>query len=110
MPKEEKLTAKERRRQRKYVQFSKILAGSFALSMTPVSVYVIYRCLALAELAITRDYTGALPYLTAVVGFVEAAVTIVLGFYFNNSKAEKVANAQYGFRSAQQDDPLNRDF
>ena len=110
MAQEGKPTAKERRRHRKYVQFSKILAGCFALSMTPVSVYVIYRCLFLAELAITRDYTGALPYLTAVVGFVEAAVTTVLGFYFSNSKAEKVANAQYGFRSTQQDDPLNRDF
>lgn len=98
------------KRKRRHVQFSKILAGCFAASMVPVSVYVIYRCLSLAELAIVQDYTGALPYLTAVVGFVEAAVTIVLGFYFGNSKAEKVAKAQYGYRSGADKNPLNRDF
>lgn len=94
---------------RRYVQFSKIIAGFFALAMTPTSIYVIVRCMDLAELAITENFTGALPYITAVVGFVEAAVTAVLGFYFNNSKAEKVANAQYG-KSAQTANSQNRDY
>ena len=107
---EEKQLTKEQQRHKKYVQFSKILSGCFALTMTPVSIYVIHRCLDLAEMAITMNYMGALPYLTAVVGFVEAAVTIVLGFYFSNSKAEKVANAQYGAGTGQQNDPTKRDY
>lgn len=107
---EEKQLTKEQLRRKRYVQFSKILAGCFALTMTPVSIYVIHRCLDLAEMAITMNYMGALPYLTAVVGFVEAAVTIVLGFYFSNSKAEKVAKAQYGSTNSPGDDPLKRDY
>lgn len=103
------METKKKRRERRYVQFSKILAGCFASAMVPVSVYVIYRCLALAELAIVQDYMGALPYLTAVVGFVEAAVTAVLGFYYNNSKAEKVARARYAYRSAD-DNEIKRDY
>lgn len=103
--------AEENKKEKRYVQFSKILTAFFAVTMIPVSFYVIYRCLNLAELAITMSYTGALPYLTAVVGFVQASVAIVLGCYYNNSKAEKVANAQYGNRySESQGDPLKRDF
>ncbi len=97
----------KKQKKKTYIQFSKILAGFISLTMVPFSFYVIWRCLTLAELAITENYLGALPYLTAVVGCVEAAITAVLGFYFSNSKAEKVANAQYGKR---EQDQTKRDF
>ena len=88
---------------KKKIQYSKILTSCFAAVMLPVSVYVIIKCLALAELAILNGFTGSLPYLTAIVGFVEAAVTIVLGFYYDNSKKEKIAYAK------QYSSNLNRD-
>ena len=103
-------SAKESKRQKRFVQFSKILTAFVAITMLPASYYVIYRCLELAELAISEGYMGALPYLTAVVGFVQATVVLVLGFYYNNSKAEKVAKAQYGNTAAPCGDPLKRDF
>ena len=78
------------------IQFSKIITTVYAAIMIPLSTYVIIRCLNLAQLAITMSFTGALPYVTAIVGFVEAALTIVLGCYFDNSKKEKVAKARYG--------------
>lgn len=78
------------------IQFSKILTSLFACVMLPASVYVILRCLSLAELAIMHGFTGSLPYITAIVGFVEASVTAVLGFYFDNSKKEKVARYAAG--------------
>ncbi len=83
-----------------HIQYSKILTGAFAAVMLPVSVYVIWRCLNLAEMAIERGFTGALPYVTAIVGFVQASVTAVLGFYYANSKAEKVArlHGEYNYK------------
>lgn len=78
------------------IQFSKILTAVFSVFMLPLSVYVIVRCLNLAHLAIESGFMGALPYVTAIVGFVEAAVIAVFGFYCDNSKKEKVARAQYG--------------
>jgi hypothetical protein len=80
----------------KKIQFSKIITGVFAAVMLPFSAYVVERCLDLAEMAVQASFSGALPYVTAIVGFVEAAVVIVLGCYFDNSKKEKVARAQFG--------------
>lgn len=85
------------------VQFSKIITTAFAAFMFPLSVYVIVRCLDLAQMAVERGFTGALPYVTAIVGFVQAAVVIVLGCYFDNSKKEKVAKAQYSASSIKRD-------
>lgn len=82
---------KTEKRERRWVQFSKILTGCFAAFMLPLSVYTVCKCLNLAELAIMNQYTGSLPYITAIVGFVESAVTVVLGFYYKNSEKEKVA-------------------
>lgn len=79
-----------------YIQFSKILTVLFALVMLPLSWYVVERGLTIAEMAIVSGYMGALPYVTAIVGFVQAALTIVLGAYFDNSKKEKVARIQSG--------------
>ena len=44
--------------------------------------------LALCGLAIVRRFDGALPYLTTLIGALQAVTGIVLGAYFNKSKAE----------------------
>ncbi len=78
------------------IQFSKIVTAVYTAVTLPLSVYVIVRCLDLAQMAIEMSFAGALPYVTAIVGFVEASSAVVLGCYFDNSKKEKVAKAQYG--------------
>ena len=44
--------------------------------------------LALCGLAIMRRFEGALPYLTTLIGALQAVTGVVLGAYFNKSKAE----------------------
>ena len=44
--------------------------------------------LALCRLAIVRQFQGALPYLTTLIGALQAVTGVVLGAYFNKSKAE----------------------
>ena len=44
--------------------------------------------LALCGLAIVRQYDGALPYLTTLIGALQADTGVVLGAYFSKSKAE----------------------
>lgn len=44
--------------------------------------------LALCGLAILRSFDGALPYLTTLIGALQAVTGVVLGAYFNKSKAE----------------------
>ena len=44
--------------------------------------------LALCGLAIVRQFQGALPYLTPLIGALQAVTGVVLGAYFNKSKAE----------------------
>lgn len=44
--------------------------------------------LALCGLAILRQYQGAMPYLTTLIGAMQAVTGVVLGAYFNKSKAE----------------------
>lgn len=74
-----------------YIQFSKIITLLYSMVMFPLSWYVVDRGLTIAEMAIVSGYMGALPYVTAIVGFVQASLAIVLGAYFDNSKKEKVA-------------------
>lgn len=90
------MPTKSEKRERRWIQFSKILTGCFAAVMLPVSAYTIWKCLNLAELAILHDFNGSLPYLTAIIGFVQAAVAVVLGFYYKNSEKEKVARIAAG--------------
>lgn len=45
---------------------------------------VLYFCL----LAIRADYTGSLPYLTALIAALQAATAVVLASYFQKSRAE----------------------
>ena len=44
--------------------------------------------LALCGLAIVRQFQGALPYLTTLIGALQAVTGVVLGAYFHKSKAE----------------------
>ncbi len=44
--------------------------------------------LALCGFAIWRDFTGALPYLTTLIGALQAATGYVLGHYFRKSAQE----------------------
>ena len=44
--------------------------------------------LSLCGLAIVRRFEGALPYLTTLIGALQAVTGVVLGAYFNKSKAE----------------------
>ena len=44
--------------------------------------------LALCGFAILRQFQGALPYLTTLIGALQAVTGMVLGAYFNKSKAE----------------------
>ena len=44
--------------------------------------------LALCCLAILRRFEGALPYLTTLIGALQAVTGVVLGAYFSKSKAE----------------------
>lgn len=59
-----------------------------ALGVLLVDGTATYAVLALCALAILRDYTGALPYLTALIGALQAATAVVLGAYYSKSKAE----------------------
>ena len=47
-----------------------------------------FAVLALCALAILRDYAGALPYLTTLIGALQAVTGVVLTAYFGKSKAE----------------------
>ena len=63
---------------------SKVIAIG-VLAMDAVATLAV---LALCGLAILRRFEGALPYLTTLIGALQAVTGVVLGFYFNKSKAE----------------------
>ena len=42
----------------------------------------------LCYIAVANNYTGSLPYLTALIAFLQAATATVLSFSLNKSKAE----------------------
>lgn len=44
--------------------------------------------LAICWRAVDRNYTGSLPYLTALIGALQAATAVVLAKYYDKSKAE----------------------
>ena len=73
---------------RKKIEFSKIIVLLTILIVYPSTLYLSWRVLELAEMAIDARYTGALPYLTALITPIWAAFATILGFYFNKAKAE----------------------
>ena len=67
-----------------YLSFSKLLVVAV--------LYIDYKStmvtLDLCYIAVANDYTGSLPYLTALIAFLQAATATVLSFSLNKSKAE----------------------
>ena len=63
---------------------SKVIALG-VLAMDAVATLAV---LALCGLAILRQFEGALPYLTTLIGALQAVTGVVLGAYFSKSKAE----------------------
>ena len=70
--------------QTRRVATSKVIAIG-VLIMDAVATLAV---LALCGLAIVRQFQGALPYLTTLIGALQAVTGVVLGAYFNKSKAE----------------------
>lgn len=79
--------AGEREKKPKKIAFSKLIAAG----VLAVDGYATYRVLALCELAIRSDFSGALPYLTALIGALQAATAYILGHYYKKSTAENTA-------------------
>ena len=63
---------------------SKIIAGGI-LAVDAIATFAV---LALCGLAIWRQFEGALPYLTTLIGALQAATAFVLGHYFKKSTTE----------------------
>ena len=59
-----------------------------AIGVLMVDTAATFSVLALCALAILRRFDGALPYLTTLIGALQAVTGVVLGAYFNKSKAE----------------------
>ena len=59
-----------------------------AIGVLMVDAAATFSVLALCAMAILRDYAGALPYLTTLIGALQAVTGVVLGAYFSKSKAE----------------------
>ena len=63
---------------------SKVIAVGVLLMDAAATLAVLVLC----GLAIVRRFDGALPYLTTLIGALQAVTGVVLGAYFNKSKAE----------------------
>ena len=59
-----------------------------ALGLLAIDASATYIVLYLCWLSIRSQFTGSLPYLTALIGALQAATAVVLGAYFSKSKAE----------------------
>ena len=70
--------------ERKRTTTSKVIAIGVLLMDALATLAV----LALCGLAIVRQFQGALPYLTTLIGALQAVTGVVLGSYFSKSKAE----------------------
>lgn len=77
----------KRREKRRPVTASKLIAMGVLTVDGAATFSVLYLC----YLAITQRYEGALPYLTTLIGALQAATAIVLSGYFIKSKAENTA-------------------
>jgi hypothetical protein len=83
-------------------EFSKLIAGAMILIVFPTVLWLSWRVVELAEMAILLKYTGALPYLTAIITPAWAAFTAILACYFNKAKAEnkeKIKNSAPAVRN-----------
>lgn len=70
-----------------YLTFSKLLV--FAVLFIDYKATMV--TLDLCYISVSNNYTGSLPYLTALIAFLQAATATVLSFSLNKSKAENTA-------------------
>ena len=66
----------------------KTTSHTIALRVLTVDAVATFMVLGLCALAILRDYEGALPYLTALIGSMQAVTGVVLSAYFKKSTLE----------------------
>ena len=66
----------------------KTTSQTIALWALKVDAAATFAVLGLCGLSIVRSFEGALPYLTTLIGALQAVTGVVLGAYFNKSKAE----------------------
>ena len=59
-----------------------------AIGVLMVDAAATFAVLALCALAILRNYAGALPYLTTLIGALQAVTGVVLTAYYHKAKAE----------------------
>ena len=69
-------------------QFSKVLALLVLLTTFIISMYTLYLC----KLCIQLNYTGSLPFLSALIGLSEGSCGIVLSKIIDKAKAENTKN------------------
>ena len=70
-----------------YLSFSKLLCYGVLL----IDYKTTSTTLDLCYIAVANNYTGSLPYLTALIALLQAATATVLSFVLNKSKAENTA-------------------
>ena len=70
--------------ERKRTTTSKVIA----IGVLIIDAVATLPVLALCGTAIVRTFAGALPYLTTLIGALQAVTGVVLGSYFHKSKAE----------------------
>ena len=66
----------------------KTTSQTIALWVLKVDAAATFAVLGLCGLSIVRSFEGALPYLTTLIGALQAVTGVVLGAYFSKSKAE----------------------
>ena len=82
-------TARRRRNRAAEKPRRKMTASKLiALAVLTVDGSATYIVLYLCYLAIVRDYAGALPYLTTLIGALQAVTGVVLTAYYHKAKAE----------------------
>ena len=82
-------TARRRRNRAAEKPRRKMTASKLiALAVLTVDGSATYVVLYLCHLAIVRDYAGALPYLTTLIGALQAVTGVVLTAYYHKAKAE----------------------
>lgn len=63
-------------------------------AMFAATAYITERALDIAEMAVEAKFTGAMPYLVAIITPAWASITTILGFYFTKAKAENKAKIE----------------
>lgn len=69
----------------------KTTSQTLAMGVLRVDAAATFAVLALCALAIFRDYAGALPYLTTLIGALQAVTGVVLSAYYKKSTMENTA-------------------